>query len=83
MAKRFMNRRAKDFRAFLEAHGFYLANTNGDDDIYVREGYGYTVKIPNKNSEIVKNGTAMSIAKCITHCGFSKKDILDWWESNL
>ena len=82
MPKRFRCRRAKEYRAFLEAHGFSLANHHGDDDIYERHGYSYTVKIPNKNSEEVPSGTASFIVKCIEKCGIGRRDILAWWKEN-
>ena len=75
MAKRFNNRKAKEYRMFLEAYGFFCVNTHGDDDIYERDGYDYTVKIPNRNSEIVPIGTAMQVVKCIENCGIGRKEI--------
>ena len=84
MAKRFKNRTSKEFRVFLEAHGFYYANPDGsgDDDIYARKGYGYTVKIPNRNSEVIPTGTASHIVRCIEKCGIGRKQILQWWKEN-
>ena len=82
MAKRFNGRRAKEYRAFLEAHGFSLVNYNGDDDIYERPGYGYAVKIPHRDSEEVPIGTALQIVRCVEKCGIGRKKILLWWHEN-
>lgn len=82
MAKRFNGRCGRDYRVFLEAHGFSCVNGNGDDDIYERQGYGYTVKIPHRDSEEVPTGTALQIVRCIEKCGISRKDVLKWWKDN-
>ena len=82
MGKRFINRNAREFRVFLEAHGFSLVNRHGDDDIYERPNYGYTVKIPSRNSETIPNGTALSIVRSIERCGLTRKHIMSWWRAN-
>ena len=82
MAKFFRARRAREIRAFLEAHNFLLLNTHGDDDIYERPGFTYTVKIPNRDNDEIPDGTMSHIKKCIKMCGIDNKDILKWWEEN-
>lgn len=85
MAKYFKARRAKEVKTFLVANGFYLANPKGmtgDDDIYARKGYEYTVKIPSRDNEEIPMGTMFYINKCIVLCGFGRKDILNWWKAN-
>lgn len=82
MAKYFRARRGGDFRAVLEAFGFYLQSYNGDDSIYARKGYGFTVKIPTRSSEEVPMGTADFIKKCIRKCGVDPKEVLEWWKDN-
>ena len=82
MGKFFRARRAGEFRVVLEYFGFYLQATHGDDSIYARQGYGYTVKIPSRDSEEVPMGTADSIKKCIRNCGVDPKDVLKWWKEN-
>ncbi len=82
MSKFFRARRAREIRAFLIGNGFILESHHGDDDVYSRKGYGYTVKIPNRDSEVIPDGTMSSIKKCIRNCGFYDKDILRWWKDN-
>ena len=82
MAKFFRARRAREVRAFLEAHAFYFAANDGDDDIYARQGYGYTVKIPNRDNDEIPIGTMSQIRKCVRMCGVSDKLMLEWWKEN-
>ena len=84
MSKRFKNRRAEEINDYLEAHGFFIQNVKGDDRIYARQGYGYTVKTPERKNEIVPQGTMDSILHCIGKCGIKdyKKDVLGWWKDN-
>lgn len=84
MAKRFKNRRAEEINDYLDAHGFFIQNVKGDDRIYVRQDYAYTVKTPDRKNETVPQGTMDSILHCIGKCGIKdpKKDVLRWWEEN-
>jgi len=82
MAKYFRGRKSFEIRAFLEAHGFILQATHGDDDVYRRPGYQYTVKIPNRNNEDIPIGTMDYVKRCIRNCGIAPKDILRWWKEN-
>ena len=82
MAKYFKARKAKEVRVFLEAMGFILQTTHGDDTIYRREGFGFTVKIPSRDSDVIPLGTMSQIRKCVRNCGFSDKQILKWWKEN-
>ncbi len=84
MAKRFKNRRAEEINDYLEAHGFFIQNVKGDDRIYARQGYGYTVKTPDRKNEIVPQGTMDSILHCIGKCGIDnpKRIVLKWWGEN-
>lgn len=82
MGRFFRARKAREVRAFLEANDFSLAATHGDDSIYERQGYAYTVKIPSKDSDVIYDGTMSQIRKCIRQCGFRDADILKWWKNN-
>ena len=83
MSKFFRARKAREIRAFLIASGFILqSNNGGDDDVYSKVGYQYTVKIPNRDNEVIPDGTMSSIRKCIRHCGLTDKEILNWWKDN-
>lgn len=82
MSRRFRARRAKEIRAFLEAKGFYLANTHGDDDVYVINSSNYTVKIPSRDHKEIPRGTMDYILKMIGKCGFDKKEVLKWLIDN-
>ncbi len=66
----------------MEAHGFSLVHTHGDDDIYERLGYQYTVKIPNRDSGVVPTGTAPYIVRCIEQYGISRKNVVERWKEN-
>lgn len=81
MSRFFRNRKSNEIRAYLEAHGYKLVSRNGDDDIYAKDGYGYTVKIPNRN-EVIPNGTMDSIKRMIVLNGTTRKNILNWWKEN-
>lgn len=82
MARFFRARTAREIRAFLIANGFVRVVTHGDDDIYSRAGFQYTVKIPNRDREVIPDGTMSHIKKCIRKCGFVDRDILRWWKEN-
>ena len=84
MAKRFRNRIARDIQAFLEANGFCLVSRDGDDRIYEREGYSFTVKTPDRKNETIPNGTMDYILRAIGKCGISnsKNSVLNWWKKN-
>ncbi|MEK7552275.1 MAG: hypothetical protein AAB534_02550 [Patescibacteria group bacterium] len=79
MPKFFRARKAEIIKKFLETKDFYLANTNGDDEIWARRGFNYTLKLPNRNEEI-PDGTMSSIKKCMRHCGVDPKEMLEWWK---
>lgn len=82
MPKFFRGRKSREVRAFLNAHGFVLQASHGDDDVYSRPGYEYTVKIPNRDNEEIPIGTMDYIKNCIEKCGISRKEILKWWKEN-
>ena len=81
MPKFFKARRAEEIKKFLEANGYKLVNHNGDDEIWIKDGCNYTVKIPSRN-ETIPNGTMSYIKKMIRHCGISNKEMLKWWKEN-
>ena len=81
MARRFKNRSTKEIVFFLEAHGFFKANIKGDDAIYCKKGFVYTVKV-TLNREATPIGTMMQIAKMTALCGVSKSEWLRWWKTN-
>ena len=82
MPKYFQARTAREIRAFLSDCQFNLASHCGDDDVYSRKGYKYTVKIPSRDSEVIPIGTMSQIRKCIRNCGIQDKEILKWWKEN-
>lgn len=84
MAKRFRNRTAREIQVYLEAKGFYMVNRNGDDRIYAKDGYNFTVKTPDRKNETIPNGTMDYILRAIGKCGISKSknDVLRWWKEN-
>ena len=45
MPRYLRNRSTKEIVSFLLAHGFLNLNTVGDDDIYVKDGWLYPVKV--------------------------------------
>lgn len=81
MPRHFNNRSYKEIVAFLLAHGFSKVNTVGDDEIYVRPGHRYTVKVTmgRKSTPI---GTMMQIRKMARLCGVEPKEWLVWWIEN-
>lgn len=81
MPKRFKNRKAEEFKKFLEANGYKFVSRHGDDVIYARDDCTYTVKLPDRN-ESLKNGTADYIKRMIGLCGIDRKDILKWWKDH-
>lgn len=81
MAKYFRARKQKEVVAFLVANGFKVVNSDGDDDIWSKDGYEYTVKVPQRNEDIPM-GTMDYMRKMIQECGYTKKDILNWWKDN-
>jgi hypothetical protein len=81
MPKFFRARKAEIIKKFLETKEFYVGNTNGDDEIWVRDGWNYTIKLPSRNEEI-PDGTMSSIKKCMRNCGVDPKEMLEWWKKN-
>jgi hypothetical protein len=84
MPRRFRNRKAFEINDYLENHEFYIQPTKGDDRIYVRKGYLYAIKTPDRKNEGIPNGTMDYILKSIGKCGIKdpKKDVLNWWIEN-
>lgn len=81
MPKFFAKRCAEEVKKFLEAHDFRLVNHDGDDEIWAKKGYQYTVKVPSRNEEIPR-GTLDYIKKMIGLCGYDRKYVLRWWKEN-
>lgn len=82
MAKHFRNRAARCYRELLEAWGFKWTSSNGDDAIYTKPGAPIPIKIPSRDNEGVPIGTGDYIKKCLIKDGYTRKQILDWWEQN-
>ncbi len=81
MPKFFRARKAGLIKKFLETKNFRVVGTNGDDEIWAREGWNYTIKLPNRNEEI-PDGTMSFIKKCMRNCGVDPKEMLQWWKEN-
>jgi len=81
MPKFFSARKAEIIKKFLETKGFVMINHKGDDEIWTRQGYNYTVKLPSRNEQI-PDGTMSQIKKCIRYCGIDPKEMLQWWKDN-
>jgi len=81
MPKFFRTRKAELVKKFLETKNFRLVNHNGDDEIWARDGWNYTIKLPSRNEEI-PDGTMSSVRKCMKHCGVDPKEMLKWWKEN-
>ena len=81
MPKYFRARKSNEVKDFLLANGFVLASRVGDDDVYEKIGYSYTVKIPNRN-EVIPDGTMSAVRKYIEKCGINRKEVLRWWKEN-
>lgn len=72
------NRSTKEIVAFLIAHGFRYSNTRGDDDVFVKDGWKYPVKV-TQNQKSTPIGTMQSITKW---SGYSNKEWIKWWKEN-
>lgn len=83
MSKHFKNRTAKEWRLFLEAHGYKFINQHGDDKIYAHPECMYVIKVPDRDSEVIILTTSDYMARAVTRCGkIARKDILKWWSNN-
>ncbi len=81
MPKFFRARKAEQIKKFLETKNFTIVNGNGDDEIWARTGWNYTIKLPCRNEEI-PDGTMSNIKKCMRRCGVDPKEMLQWWKEN-
>lgn len=82
MPRRFSNRKAKEYKAVLKAFGYSIVGYNGDDQIWKREGYTQTVRVPDRDNEDIIIPTSMEMLRKIAMAGISKKEILAWWKNN-
>ena len=82
MSKYFRNRKASEWRTVLIAFGYKHINSNGDDQVWAKEGCNQVVLVPGRDSEVIILQTAMDMSRKVGKCGISKKDVLKWWKEN-
>jgi hypothetical protein len=78
MARYFNNRSSKEIVAFLEEHGFCFDIGHGDDDVYIKNGWKFPVKV-TRDQKSTPIGTMIYIVKM---SGYSKKEWGKWWIDN-
>lgn len=74
--KFFRNIESNQIRKFIEKKGYELVNKKGDDEIWMKPGCVFTVKIPSRN-EVIKVGTMGNIRRMINLAGIRTDELVE------
>lgn len=76
MSRFFRNIKAEKMKKFLETKGYEIVNRKGDDEVWMKPGCTYAIKLPSRNEDL-KVGTMGHIRRMANLCGVSNEDMVE------